>query len=871
MKKQCLFEKFFIAVAVALLSLGSQAFAQNSTWVPTAAGTGYTWGNATNWTSTVPNTGGAVANINNNIAGAQTITLSGPTTVGMLNFGDSDGTNTFNVTANTLTFQGANAGDATYLTISTAGTVTNTISSAVVLGGTSPLTVTNNGGQMLSFTGGLNTGTNTITFDTSNTGGNALLISTNGLSGNGALIKNGKGNLLVSSNSTYTGTVTINSGIFTIAGGSSGSIDSTSFTINGNAQAGVENGGSELFLGSNTAAKAGGRLSDSAVITMNGGGFYWYGSSAAGVITSETIGGIVAGEGNSNLTLNAGGTTQTELQMTSLTRSASGTIQVRGNLLGSAAGTAASSRIFITTALPLIGGNGAAGTKNMSVLPWAIGGTNKSNENAELMTYTAASGLRPLASGEYNTMALAATTDNVVDSVSGVTVDKTINALKYNNSGSTSITAGKTLTLTSGALVFANNGGIIAGGTLNFGAEGVIFSYSSNTNTISSTINGTAGVTKGGTGTLVLSGSNIYAGATTISGGVLKAGAVNTLPSNTAVVLANTTTNTLTGGFINTVTALDLNSLNQTIGSLAGGGTFGGNVLLGSATLTTGGSNASTIYGGIISGVGGGLTKAGSGVFTVTGANTYTGATTVSTGTLLVSGTGSVNTSSGVSVTGGTFKYDSSVGLSRNVTVSGGRFSYNSASNYTGALTFTSGSVGGSNLAGVALSIGTGQTMAPGNSTGALAAGATTWTNGGTFVFEINDATGAEGSTSAGWDLLNASSLNITAGSGQFTMQLVSLNALQAAGQAQNFSDGTSYSWLFVDAGASITGFSASQFVLDATAFQNPHTGNFSISQGIGVNDDKLYINYTAVPEPATWALLAFSLTTVMVLRRRRA
>ena len=30
------------------------------------------------------------------------------------------------------------------------------------------------------------------------------------------------------------------------------------------------------------------------------------------------------------------------------------------------------------------------------------------------------------------------------------------------------------------------------------------------------------------------------------------------------------------------------------------------------------------------------------------------------------------------------------------------------------------------------------------------------------------------------------------------------------------------------------------------------------------------YVNITAVPEPATWALLAFSLTTVIVLRRRR-
>ena len=37
-----------------------------------------------------------------------------------------------------------------------------------------------------------------------------------------------------------------------------------------------------------------------------------------------------------------------------------------------------------------------------------------------------------------------------------------------------------------------------------------------------------------------------------------------------------------------------------------------------------------------------------------------------------------------------------------------------------------------------------------------------------------------------------------------------------------------------------------------------------------GVNSGKISIEYYAVPEPETWALLAFSLTTVMVLRRRR-
>jgi len=61
--------------------------------------------------------------------------------------------------------------------------------------------------------------------------------------------------------------------------------------------------------------------------------------------------------------------------------------------------------------------------------------------------------------------------------------------------------------------------------------------------------------------------------------------------------------------------ALDLNGRSNSIGSLAGGGASGGNVILGSATLTTGGNGSSTSFGGVISGTGG-LIKTGGGSFT---------------------------------------------------------------------------------------------------------------------------------------------------------------------------------------------------------------------------------------------------------------
>jgi autotransporter-associated beta strand protein len=141
---------------------------------------------------------------------------------------------------------------------------------------------------------------------------------------------------------------------------------------------------------------------------------------------------------------------------------------------------------------------------------------------------------------------------------------------------------------------------------------------------------GTGGLIKSGTGTLTLSAQNTYTGPTTINAGVLQiASGNNRLPVGTAVTLANAAG-----------AALNLNNLSQTIGTLSGGGPSGGNVMLGSGTLTVGNSS-STTYSGVISGTNGKLVKTGSGALTLTGANTYTGNTTVLGGLLNV---GELNT-----------------------------------------------------------------------------------------------------------------------------------------------------------------------------------------------------------------------------------
>lgn len=76
------------------------------------------------------------------------------------------------------------------------------------------------------------------------------------------------------------------------------------------------------------------------------------------------------------------------------------------------------------------------------------------------------------------------------------------------------------------------------------------------------------------------------------------------------------------------------------VGSLSGEGT----VTLGNATLSEGNLNLNDTISGLISGIGGGLEKVGTGILTLTADNTFTGATSVLKGALLVNGNQSAAT-----------------------------------------------------------------------------------------------------------------------------------------------------------------------------------------------------------------------------------
>ncbi|MCD1125452.1 autotransporter-associated beta strand repeat-containing protein [Jinshanibacter sp. LJY008] len=188
-----------------------------------------------------------------------------------------------------------------------------------------------------------------------------------------------------------------------------------------------------------------------------------------------------------------------------------------------------------------------------------------------------------------------------------------------------SILEAKTININSGGTVAANGGifnlnagtgGVIstAGRFSGFGtivAPGISLSTSAanvstadiatdNTLTLDSLLTNAGSFSKSGAGTLILTKTNTYTGATSISDGTLQA-------NNTNIIAASSGLN-MTGG------VFDLNNLNQTLKSLSG---TAGAITTGTGVLTVNGTST-TSYAGTISG-NGNLLKQGTGGLTLTG------------------------------------------------------------------------------------------------------------------------------------------------------------------------------------------------------------------------------------------------------------
>jgi autotransporter-associated beta strand protein len=512
--------------------------------------------------------------------------------------------------------------------------------------------------------------------------GNALTVNqgvSNSYSGlitgtaSSSLIKTGSGNfqLTTASNPGFLGTVTVNQGLFYL---------SVSTTLPG-VTAYTINRGSLMTDGNGTTTTSS-RIADTATITLNSADGNWSGETRpSGLVVrrdqgssyTETVGVITLNSGASYARLDATVTSAVAAIVTdNIVRLNGATFDVRGTLLSATTGqrsqlrigTAGNQTAFIAAMVG--GGSTTLGTKNISIVPWAISeeyasGIADANMGNSLATYVSGGGFRALTlATEYNTYtASAIATENIRESLAADLTGlsgKTINALVVNNSNTTANTinftgtgAGQTLALTSGTMLFTATGavtgtpamGITLGGfdagiTVGATNEFVIFVQNPTsasgsglvTATISSPLTSTADITKSGRGTLVLSGSNLNAGGgarkTTINEGVLQIADLDNIGGNTGNLVFAGGTLKLGAGFVD-----DLST--RTISFLLAGG-----------TLDTNGIDlalANSVGSGI-----GGFTKIGTGNLTLNGVATYTGSTTIGTGTVTLGASGAIGT-----------------------------------------------------------------------------------------------------------------------------------------------------------------------------------------------------------------------------------
>jgi autotransporter-associated beta strand protein len=312
---------------------------------------------------------------------------------------------------------------------------------------------------------------------------------------------------------------------------------------------------------------------------------------------------------------------------------------------------------------------------------------------------------------------------------------------------------------------------------------------------------------------------------------IVKLGTNNQIPSGASA--GNITLFSADSSTKNSIIRLDLNGFNATIngliGSSAGFPVQVANFGPSNSTLTLGANNATALFNGTITDNGVttkclSLVKIGTGIETLSQTNTYFGSTTISNGTLALQGNGNLGNSPTINLAAPALLDGSG---SSGVTV-GSTQTLNGIGAINGPVTI-SGTVHPF--------FGTIGTLTQSN-------GTLTLSPAGTYVWNVNDATGTAGAD-PGWSLLNSTGtlqINATAGS-PFTINVTSL-AGDIAGSAAHFSTSQSYSWVIAQAAGGITGFTgSSQFNIVTSAFANDP--NSSSQWSVTQNGNQLLLNFS--------------------------
>lgn len=439
----------------------------------------------------------------------------------------------------------------------------------------------------------------------------------------------------------------------------------------------------------NVTAANGNRVNDAAPISLHRSNVQILGNSAVSV--NESLGATTF-DGMSILSLVPNAATATQLTFASLNRANGGTLQFSGTNVGQstiASQTANNTNIGVTGGMGgAIGGGGAAGTTNMSILPYAIGFNTATTATnfPSFGVYDAGVGLRPLAANEYNNSNLAvgnpAADQNVrlLGTNAMVDASRTVNSLLLDSPSAAPVGTGlygtSPVNVAGGGVIFGLSGGatapsfpsVIASG-LNFGtAQGILHAPGTPITAAISTGNpatglasglvvgnlaGSGGVVKSGFGVLLLANDNSFTGGLTINSGQVQ------FTHDGALGAPGQPLNFSSGLFTGTTFGLTFSpsaiwgrlgdqsvTVNRPINLLPGGGNLG-----------TTFANDVANYSGLISGPGH-LTLISNGVVALSPGNTYSGGSTLSAGTVSITnesalGTGLINVLTGTLRTDG--------------------------------------------------------------------------------------------------------------------------------------------------------------------------------------------------------------------------
>lgn len=570
-------------------------------------------------------------------AGTNTAVTVNSTVAGATALFDLNG---YNQSIGALTFGGTGGTATSISNVSTgAGTLT--------LGGN--VTLTNTGNPLGStLSGNLNLGGTTRTFTVNDSSSTLADLTVSAvISSAGGLTKSGSGTLVLSASNTYSGITTLSAG--TLMATTAAALGAGTLTLSaGTLQLAAD---SNTNFGRNTTVSGGAtvvidRLTAGAAVTHTLGtlsqGSLTF-TTASGSNISSGVAGLVFG--NTTLTGNAIYSTGSGTKLTlgaltdggvarGLTKTGAGTLYMAA---AAASWATTSNALVINNGTLQLGANNAFGT-----------GTN----TGVTVNSTVAGATALLDLNGFNQSIGALTfggTGGTATSISNVTT------------GAGTLTLGSNVTFTN----TGNPLGSTLSGKLNLGATTRTFTIGDTSSaatdlTVDAVISGTGGLTKSGSGTLVLNGNNTYSGITTLSTGVLSVGhnnaagvgslmlnggtlsaeAASRTLANTVSLAANSTIAgsnalTLSGVLTNTLAGSPVLTVNNSALT-----TFGAVNLSNSATsrtLTVSGTGNLSITGVVANGstsTAGALTLNGSGILTLSGVNTYGGTTSISSGTL---------------------------------------------------------------------------------------------------------------------------------------------------------------------------------------------------------------------------------------------